>query len=259
MNRLVSQLTPKLIKMHKMKNITLFLLLLFGLTSPVIAQHYSNSPKNLPTYHPSGESADTVKLIDVREKLVKLALQNPTYEVVDRQVNKSLYELKKAKGSWLSPLMATGNVNEFSINQDPNVPNFYPRYNFSVTVPLDLFSAKRNDVRIARENVLIAEAEKNQRYRQIRSEVLTAYEDYLMYKEMLDIQARLTQDQQTTLKTREKDFEDGLINAEEYNKYYATYSEQKGKLVEAVRNLNASKIALEAMIGIPLEQALATK
>ncbi|HYJ38249.1 MAG TPA: TolC family protein [Chitinophagaceae bacterium] len=242
-----------------MKRTTLFLLLLFVLTSPVIAQHYSNSPKNPPTYRPSGESKDTVRLTDVREKLVQLALQNPTYEVVDRQVNKSLFELKKAKGSWLSPLMATGNVNEFSINQDPNVPNFYPRYNFSVTVPLDLFSVKKNDVKIARENVLIAEAEKNQRYRQIRAEVLTAYEDYLMYKEMLDIQARLTQDQQTTLKTREKDFEDGLINAEEYNKYYATYSEQKGKLVEAVRNLNTAKIALESMIGIPLEQALGTK
>jgi outer membrane protein TolC len=259
MNRLISQTTPKLIKMHKMKRITFFLFLLFVLTSPVIAQHYSNNPKNPPAYRPSAESMDTVKLVDIREKLIKLALQNPTYEVVDRQVNKSLYALQKAKGSWLSPLMATGNINEFSINQDPNVPNFYPRYNFSVTVPLDLFSAKKNDVRIARENVLIAEAEKNQRYRMIRAEVLTAYEDYLMFKEMLDIQARLTQDQQTTLKTREKDFEDGLINAEEYNKYYATYSEQKSKMAEAVRNLNASKIALEAMIGIPLEQALSSK
>jgi len=167
--------------------------------------------------------------------------------------------LRKAKGSWLSPLMATGNINEFSINQDPNVPNFYPRYNFSVTIPLDLFSAKNNDVKIARENVLIAEAEKNQRYRLIRAEVLTGYEDYLMYKELLDIQARITQDQETTLRTREKDYQDGLINSEEFNKYYSAWSEQKSKLVESRRNLNNSKIALELMIGIPLEQALSSK
>jgi hypothetical protein len=62
---------------------------------------------------------------------------------------------------------------------------------------MDLFSAKKNDVKIARENLLIAEAEKNQRYRIIRAEVLTGYEDYLMYKELLDIQARITQDQGT--------------------------------------------------------------
>lgn len=220
------------------------------------AQHYSTNPSS---QQGSRAHKDTTKVIDIREKLVQLAMQNPTFEIADRQVNKSLYELKKAKGSWLSPLMATGNINEFSINQDPNVPNFYPRYNFSVTLPLDLFSTKKNDVKIARENVLIAEAEKNQRYREIRMEVLTAYEDYLMYKDILDIQARVTQDQYTTLMTREKDYQDGLINGEEYNKYLANYSEQKSKLTTAVRNLNASKILLESMIGIPLEQALGTK
>jgi hypothetical protein len=56
-------------------------------------------------------------------------MQNPVLKCRQAR-NKSLYELKKAKGSWLNPLMATGNINEFSINQDPNVPNFYPRYNF---------------------------------------------------------------------------------------------------------------------------------
>jgi len=256
MNRLISQLPLKRIKLPKMERSTIVSLLFLVMACPVMAQHYSNKPSTLP---PSSSRKDTTKLVDVREKLVQLALQNPTFEVADRQVNKTLLELRKAKGSWLSPLMATGNINEFSINQDPNVPNFYPRYNFSVTIPLDLFSAKNNDVKIARENVLIAEAEKNQRYRLIRAEVLTGYEDYLMYKELLDIQARITQDQETTLRTREKDYQDGLINSEEFNKYYSAWSEQKSKLVESRRNLNNSKIALELMIGIPLEQALSSK
>lgn len=256
MNRRISQLTLKANNMHRRIRMNILFFLLLISACPVEAQHYSNKPSTPPTY---SSPRDTAKLVDVREKLVQLALQNPTFEVADRQVNKSLYELRKAKGSWLSPLMATGNINEFSINQDPNVPNFYPRYNFSVTVPLDLFSTKKNDVKIARENVLIAEAEKNQRYRLIRAEVLSGYEDYLMFKELLDIQARITQDQETTLRTREKDYQDGLINAEEFNKYYSAWSEQKSKLVESRRNLNNSKIALEAMIGIPLEQALSSK
>ncbi len=259
MNRRISQLTPNPTNMHSMKQImfTYLLFLLLGL--PAVAQHYNPSSAKIPS---SSTSRDTTKVTDIREKLVQLALQNPDFEIADRQINKSVYELKKAKSAWLSPISAQANVNEVSINQPiggPVTANYYPRWNVGVMVPLDLFSNKKNDIKIARENLLISQAEKNQRYRQIRAEVLTAYEDYLMYKEMLDIQARVTQDQYTTLMTREKDYQDGLINGEEYNKYYANYSEQKTKLTQSVRNLNAAKIAIEAMIGIPLEQALSTK
>ena len=41
-------------------------------------------------------------VIDIREKLVQLALQNPNYEVADRKVAIAGYQVKKAKGSWLS-------------------------------------------------------------------------------------------------------------------------------------------------------------
>ena len=260
MNRLISQLTLKWTPMYSLKWKNLFIVFFAVSASPVIAQHYSTTPKDLPPYR---RPQDTTKVMDIREKLVQLALQNPSYEIVDRNLNKSMYELKKAKGAWLSPIMGQVNVNEVSINQplfgQVNTQTLYPRWNVGINLPLDFFSTRKNDVRIAKENILINEAEKNHRYRQIRAEVLTAYEDYLMYKELLDIQARVTQDQYTTLMTREKDYQDGLINGEEYNKYYANYSTEKGKLTESRRNLNASRIALEAMIGIPLEQALATK
>ena len=261
MKRLTSQLRLRLMQTPKMNGRVLISFLLFLSTSTVVAQHYSNKPTDLPAYQ---RPKDTTKVMDIREKLVQLALQNPSYEVADRNLNKSIYELKKAKGAWLSPIAGQVNINEVSINQpiggtiNPN-QGFYPRWNVGLNVPLDFFSTRKNDVRIAKENILINEAEKNHRYRMIRAEVLTGYEDYVMYKELLDIQARVTQDQYTTLMTREKDYQDGLINGEEYNKYYANYSSEKSKLTEARRNLNASKIALEAMIGIPLEQALATK
>jgi|GraSoiStandDraft_4_1057263.scaffolds.fasta_scaffold323557_2 outer membrane protein TolC len=261
MNRRISQQTLKLPNMHKLNANKLTYLLFFLVSGPLFAQHYNpSSAKTAPT--PS--TRDTAKVIDIREKLVQLALQNPTFEIADRQINKSVYELRKAKSSWLNPISAQANVNEVSIHQPiTGVPTngnvFYPRWNVGVMVPLDVFSAKKNDIKIAKENLLIAEAEKNQRYREIKAEVLTAYEDYLMYKDMLDIQARVTQDQYTTLMTRENDYKDALINGEEYNKYLAAYSEQKTKLTQVVRNLNATKIALEAMIGIPLEQALGSK
>jgi len=209
-------------------------------------------------------ATDTGKVFDVREKLVQLAMQNPTYEVVDRNVNKSLYELRKAKGGWLGVVSVAGNVNEFTINPPPTAApggfaNFYPRYNISVTVPLDLFINKSNDVKIARENYLIAEANRNDRYRQIRAEVLTKYEDYLMHKERLESQVRITQEEHTIFKSKERDFEDGIINLDEYTRASKAYEEMRLRRSEYQRNVNVAKYDLERMIGVPLEEALATK
>lgn len=231
-----------------------------GLLMVSTAIAYSQVRNTSSTYHTS----DTVKVFDVREKLVQLAMQNPSYEVVDRNVNKSLYELRKAKGGWLGAVSVTGNVNEFTINPPPtNNPqgfaNFYPRYNISVNVPLDLFTNKSNDVKIARENYLIAEANRNDRYRQIRAEVLTKYEDYLMHKEKLESQIRITQDEYTIFMAKERDFKDGIINLDDYTRASKAYEDTRLRRSEYQRNLNVAKYDLERMIGVPLEEALATK
>ncbi|HYE55373.1 MAG TPA: TolC family protein [Chitinophagaceae bacterium] len=208
------------------------------------------------TYH---SNADTPKVFDIREKLVQLAMQNPNYEVADRTVNKALYELRKAKGSWLGSLSATANVNEFTLDKGNPAANFYPRYNFSVNIPLDIFTNKSNDIKIARENYLIAEANRNDRYREIRAVVLTMYEDYLMYKERLESQIRVAQDDYTIYLSKERDFQDGIVNQEEYNKALKAYEESRLRRGEYQRNFNVSKYDLERMIGMSLEEALATK
>lgn len=227
------------------------------MTTTIVMAQVPNNPNS--TYHRN----DTVKVFDVREKLVQLAMQNPNYEVADRTVNKSLYELRKAKGSWLGVLSVQGNVNEFSIKQGGGgagaVPTFFPRYNVSLTVPMDLFTTKSNDIKIARENYLISEANRNDKYRLIRAEVLTLYEDYLMHKERLESQVRITQDEYTIFMSKERDFQDGIINQEEYTRFSKAYEETKLRRGEYQRNFNVSKYQLERMIGMTLEEALATK
>ena len=257
MNRQISQLTSKPTSLLSLKN-TIVYLLIFLTASPAVAQHY-NAKTNQP--QPGSTTRDTTKTIDVREKLVQLAMQNPTFEVADRQLNIAEYDLKKAKTAWLGSVAAQVNVNEVSINEPlvhtaTNTNFFYPRWNVGLNLPFDFFSSKKNDKKIAGEKLLIAQAEKNELYRKIRADVLSAYEDYLMFKEQLDLQARVTQDQATILLSKEQDYKDGLINSEEYNKYFALASQEKIKQATARRNLNNSKIVIEAMIGVPLEQVL---
>lgn len=210
-------------------------------------------------YKPNVKSSET----DIREKLVALALQNPGYEVADRKAKVAEFTLKKAKGSWLGLFGAQGNLNELSIKQGGSGSGegalFFPRYNFSVNIPLDFFSAKSNDVKIARENVLIAEAEKNERYRRIRKEVLSKYEDYLMHKEKLELLTRMAQAEYTRYKLAEKDFEDNLITSEVFNKSEAAYFELQIKKSESQRNFNVVKLELEEMIGVSFDDMVNKK
>jgi outer membrane protein TolC len=232
--------------------------------SSLAAFSQNNPPRNNNnTYSPNVKSTET----DIRERLVALALQNPGYEISDRRVNVAEANLRKAKGAWLNVFFAQGNLNELSLNQSNGGGGgtglegqvFYPRYNFGVNIPLDFFSAKSNDVKVARETLLIAEAEKNERYRLIRRQVLTKYEDYLMHKEKLELQIRMTQAEYTKYKLAEKDFEENAINAEVFNKAEATYFEQQIRKSELQRNLNVVKLELEEMIGVSFDELVNKK
>jgi outer membrane protein TolC len=215
--------------------------------------------RNVSTYH---ANLDTSQITDIREKLVQLAMQNPSFEIADRTVNVATYQLRRAKGAWLSVISATGNVNEYTINPKSapsNQATLYPKYNFSLNLPLDFFTSRANDVKIARENVYIANAQKNEQFRIIRRAVLSAYEDYLMHKEKLELMTRMTQSEYTEYKLAEKDFSDGLITPEVFKKAENAYYEQQMRKVDFQRNFSIAKLELEQMIGVSIDDVLGKK
>ena len=223
------------------------------------AQAQKPTGRNVSTYH---ANLDTSQITDIRERLVQLALQNPNFEIADRNVNVANYQLRRAKGGWLGALSASGNVNEYTINPSSapsNQATLYPKYNFSLNLPLDFFTQKGNDVKIAREQLYIADAKKNEQYRQIRKEVLSKYEDYLMHKEKLDLQTRLTQSEYTEYKLAEKDFSDGLITPETFKKAENAYYEQQMRKLDYQRNFSVAKLELEQMIGLSVDDVLGKK
>jgi outer membrane protein TolC len=214
-----------------------------------------NGSKSNSTYH---LNTDTGKVMDIREKLVQLALQNPTYEVADRTVAVMDYTLRIAKGSWLGMLTAQGNMNEFSIDPKAagNTAVLYPKYNFGLVVPFDIFSKNTNNIRVARENYMIAIAQKNDRYRQIRLQVLTDYEDYIVAKEKLQYQIQITNDEFIVYQRSEKDYTDGIIKTEDFNISYKSWVNEMSRKLDMQRNFNVSKLVIEQMIGVRLDDVL---
>jgi outer membrane protein TolC len=202
-------------------------------------------------------------------------MNNPLFEESDRMTNVAYYQLHLAKGSWLAAINIQGNLNEYSI--DPSAAgystittgtgtatttskilnqSFYPKYNFGLSLPLDIFSRIPANVKIARENYLIAQANKNERFREIKALVLTSYEDYLLSWQKLQIQTSITSDAYTNYQLAEDDFRKNVIKSDDYNKAYRNWIAEKLTQLELQRNLNVTKIELERYTGVSLDEIL---
>jgi|SRR5580704_17797605 outer membrane protein TolC len=250
----LSRFRPKTLKLKNMKQVLFVALLFTG--SFIYAQVNPTQPARTSTYH---LNADSAKIVDIRERLVQLALQDPLYEIADHNVTIAEYEIRLAKNSWLAEIFIAGNLNEFSIDPKAagtNYSGYYPRYNFGVQIPLDIFSKTSNNVKISYEKYMIAEAERNDRFRLIKADILTRYEDYLLTKQKLEIQYQITQDAYTAYTKAEKDFNDNVIKIEDLNSANSRYIDEQVKKLQLQRDLNVSKIDIERHIGIKLDEVI---
>jgi outer membrane protein TolC len=122
---------------------------------------------------------------------------------------------------------------------------------------MDIFSRTNNNVRVARENYMIAIAQKNDRYRQIRVEVLTKYEDYILAKQNLEFQIQISQDEYASYKRASQDFSDGIIKLEDLNNSYKLWVSEQSRRLAMQRDFNVTKLQIEQMIGVKLDDVLA--
>ncbi len=205
-----------------------------------------------PLYRP-----DSLRTTDIRERLVQLAMQNPVYEMVDRASTAASYQIKIAKSAYLGLLSAQGNINEFTISKPTyngvQIPYYYPRYNLALNIPFDIFTRTTNNVKIAQENYYITAAAKNQKFREIKADVLTKYENYLLAKQLVELQGKITQSEYATLKRAESDFSENLVKLNEVERVQKSYINEQAKSLTLQKDLNLAKIEIEKVIGVPIE------
>jgi outer membrane protein TolC len=204
---------------------------------------------------------------DISERLVELAFQNPDLEIADHQINIAKYHLKEAKGWWASSISLSFNANEFTIKRltnkesaQPTQPGqyypYYPFYNVGVNIPIGGFFSKPAATKAAREQVAVAQASRNSKYRQVRAAVLSAYEDYSTSKELLTLQSQLTESSYSDYLQARQKFRNGQIAVDDYNKAMQRYHDQLTNRIAAQHDLDLNKIQLESMIGVPLNNVL---
>jgi outer membrane protein TolC len=193
----------------------------------------------------------------VAKQLVLLALENAEAKTADLQVEAANEQLKLAKTEWWNNVALSGNINEYSISPPKNLTNiYYPRYNFGGTIPLGIFTTHAHKVRLARKELEIAHMAKITKYEEIKTEVLTRYQDYLMYKQQINIETTVVENLYNNYLQAEQKFRNGQINVEEYNSALQAYNEEMSKKLAIQRDFNVSRLEIEKLIGVPLENVL---
>lgn len=200
---------------------------------------------------------ETVSDASFEERLVRLAWKNnPSTSILNRQVETAEIEVKQARWSFLNDFRIQGNINEFTLDPSSDVDGraaFFPRYNISGQINLGLFADVPLEIKKKKQELAIAELTIDQQKLALRAEVLKRYEKYLMNRENLLVQTEIVEDIFASLSLAEQQFENGTIKLNDYNRIQDRYNGQKLRKINAQGLFNISKIDLEELIGVKLE------
>ncbi|WP_375579315.1 TolC family protein [Marivirga tractuosa] len=195
--------------------------------------------------------------ISFEEKLVQLAWKNhPANEEVKKSVDLAKYDLKISKRYWLDGFRMTGNLNEFNIDPARDITNrsqFFPRYNFSLALPLGQLFTNPVENKQSQLRVEMAESKVNALKLELRREVLSAYNDYLMFEEIYKIQSLALEDAEMNHSIVEESFKQGEESFDKYNASNNLINQKKISNIQASNDLKNAKLKLESLIGVPLE------
>src|SRR5690606_12038459 len=192
------------------------------------------------------------------EKLVFLAWKNyPINKALQHEYNIAEKNKTKANWAWLKIFSASYNINEYTINPTEETRDralYYPKYNLSAHLNLEMFSEIPSNIKIAKEQMGIANEAINNQKIALRARVLRTYQNYLLTKEVLEIQTISTEEAFSRFSLSEQRFKNGEITLEQYNDAVAVYNAARRSKLEAESDFNIEKINLEELIGIPLEE-----
>lgn len=204
--------------------------------------------------------------LEFTEKLVQVAWRNhPEGHILQKQARIASLDVEKAKRDWLNNIRLSGNLNEYSgerlfnnisgsdVDENAAGNRFFPIYNFGVTLPLGIFFDNPRNTKIAQEQYGIAQDNINARKLNLRAVVLALYQEYLMQKEVLEIQTGITESRYARLQLAEQQFSDGDIPVEELEEAQLQYSQQRINSIRAEKDFVTAKLSLEELLGLPLE------
>lgn len=199
-----------------------------------------------------------VKSASFEEELIQLAWKNhPSNKMVVQDVLMAKHEKSVTTYRWLDNFYAAGNINEFTANPsaDPfNRSAFFPRYNFGVRISLGDIFVTPMEVKVKQDEVVTNQFKVNEKMISVRSEILSSLERLKEQFKLLRLRQRMEEDYMTMYNDAEKKFSAGQIDMAAYREAIQAYSGRSAEVIQTKSQFNQAKIAVEALVGIRLEE-----
>lgn len=201
---------------------------------------------------------DPANVTRFKQKLVELALRSPDVRKYALQKQMVKYETTIAGAKWANHFSASGNLNEFTIENKGSANTFFPRYNFGVTLPIGNLIAIPAEVKRTRANAKLIDVQKESEVLQIKARVLRYYEEYAANKRLLELHQPILEDALVYFNQIEDKFKTGdkETNITTYKEAYKFYNDAMTQRVVLERNLRQSKVDLEGIVGMTLEEVM---
>lgn len=214
----------------------------------VLAQNTGN-----PT-HNYFEPADTA----VERRLVSLALSGPTFDASAHQNRINELELKRAKSAWLNLLTISTSYYDQSANKQTagNTAYVYPKYYFSLSIPLGIIFSQGNQVKMARESLALSKNKQEDLARSLKVDVLSKYKQYRVYTSLIDMQSEMINDVVVGATQVEDKFKKDQVTVDVFIAAQKSRNEEIAKLLNLRLQQDLIKLDIEKIIGMPLDHVL---
>ncbi|RYE51441.1 MAG: hypothetical protein EOP48_18215 [Sphingobacteriales bacterium] len=189
--------------------------------------------------------------------LAELAGQSTSMKRATKITEASKYEWHATRVDYLNNLRASFNLNELNIKGSSNGENvFYPRYNFSMVVPIGMFFTNGKTTKKTKAIYEGNVAQKAMVLDDYKEQIEMAYQDYQLQKMLLELQETVVQDESAFYSQLEQKFSANKITVDEFSAGSKRFNTEVSKRITLIRDRNVSKIKLEKLIGMDLEDAL---
>lgn len=198
--------------------------------------------------------------ISYEERLVQLAWQNnPASHIARKEVEAAEHEVKAIGSQWTRQFGVTTNVNQYSIKEFQGTEqndglNFYPAYNVFLTIPLSTFFERPHLRKAAVQRHEISEDRVKQLKLSLRAEVLKLYNEYKQNENIWRIKRDALADEESNYLLVEERFKGGRATVEEYLLAQRSRNDQRIQVVMAETTYIKTKLDLESIIGVKIEE-----
>lgn len=199
---------------------------------------------------------DSIPVVVYIEKLVSVAWENyPKNHSYLSKKNEAIENVKQARNSWMNNLNLFTSFNSYNNSESQNF-TIVPNLGLGLSLNVGSIYSLPGKIKIAKEELKIADNEINAQKLYIRSQVISRFNDVMLNMDLLKLQTEAVVELKMTVTAVKEKFLKGEISIEEYNKVYVAYTVAKERAITSESNYRTSKAYLEELLGVNLEQIL---